>query len=466
MEEQPVTFDLLSAVGGDDALAAIFTEQRAVHDWLEVEAALAYGLAKAGVIDDARAERIAAACRPDVIDTDRLWTETAMVGYPIFPLVRMICDALDDADAGFVHFGATTQDIMDSALALQLRDAGLRLVELLDAFGDALAPLVERHERTVMAGRTHAQQAVPTTFGAKCAGFLAELSRHRRRLVLAVEEVSISSLYGAGGTSAALGVRAPIVRAELSRRLRLGVCDVPWHVSRDRLAQLVLTGAQISASCVRFAREVIDLARTEVREVAEADGVYRGASSTMPQKANPIASELAVGFGVMAQAAAAAMFRASEAGHERSAGEWQAEWQAVPQACVAIAGSLRAAASVADGLRVFPDQMLANLNLDGGRIMAEAYMIALAAQLGREHAHEAVYQAVRDSREGGIGLIDALAQTLSPEVWQAVKATLPRPEQYLGETSQICASALAGWRSARSEAPNPPNAVATEGARL
>ena len=446
-----MTFDLLLAVGGDDALAAIFTEQRAVHDWLEVEAALAYGLATAGVIDESRATRIAAACRLDIVDMERLWTETAMVGYPIFPLVRMICDALDDTDAGYVHFGATTQDIMDTALALQLRDAGVRLLELVDAFGDAVAALVEQHEHTVMAGRTHAQQAVPTTFGAKCAGFLSELGRHRRRLGTAVQEAAIASLYGAGGTSAALGERAPIVRGELARRLRLGTSPVPWHVSRDRPAELIMSGALVAATCVRFAREVIDLARTEVGEVAEADGIYRGASSTMPQKANPIASELAVGFGVMAQAAAGAMFRAAEAGHERSAGEWQVEWQAAPQACVAIAGALRAAASVAEGLRVFPDRMLANLHLDGGRIMAEAYMIALAAELGREHAHEAVYRAVRESRDGDIGLLDALAAGLPADVWRVVEPTLPRPEQYLGETSAICSAALDEWRAARSE---------------
>lgn len=457
-----MTFDLLAAVGGDDALSAIFTEQRAVRDWLKVEAALAYGLASAGVIDDARVERIVGACRPDVVDMDRLWSETAMVGYPIFPLVRMICDALDDEDAGFVHFGATTQDIMDSALAMQLRDAGVRLVELVDAFGDAVAALVEQHEHTVMAGRTHAQQAVPTTFGAKCAGFLAELARHRRRLGTAAMDCSIVSLYGAGGTSAALGERAPIVRAELARRLRLGVTPIPWHVSRDRPAQLILTGALAAATCVRFAREVIDLARTEVGEVAEADGIYRGASSTMPQKANPIASELAVGFGVMAQAAAGAMFRSSEAGHERSAGEWQVEWQAIPQACMAIAGSLRAAASVAEGLRVFPDRMIENLNVDGGRIMAEAYMIALAAELGREHAHEAVYRAVRDSREGGVDLVVALAAGLPADVWQVVEPTLPRPEHYLGETSAICLAALDDWRTARGEPLSPTPA---EGAR-
>ena len=446
-----MTFDLLNVVGGDDALSSIFTERRAVEDWLRVEAALSRGLASAGIIDDAMAERIVVACRLDVIDLERLWSETALVGYPIFPLVRMICDALPDADAGFVHYGATTQDIMDTALALQLRDVVHRLIELVDSFGDAISVLVQRHEHTAMAGRTHAQQAVPTTFGAKCATFLAELTSHRGRLLEAADAVSVVSLFGAGGTSAALGDHVGAVRHELARTLGLRVVEVPWHVSRDRLSQLMLTGAMVSATCVRFAREVIDLARTEVGEVAEVDGVYRGASSTMPQKANPVASELVVGFGVMAQASAMAMFRASEAGHERAAGEWQIEWQAIPQGCSAVAGALRAAAGIAEGLRVYPDRMLTNLNLDGGRIMAEAYMIALATVLGRDHAHEAVYQGVRESRENDVPLLAALESALTADIWDAVRDSLPLPEQYLGETSKICASAVAAWLEARSK---------------
>jgi len=446
-----VTFDLLTAVGADEALAAIFTESRAVQDWLRVEAALAHGLAAASIIDDATAERIAGACSAEFVDLDQLWTETAIVGYPILPLVRMICAALPDADAGFVHFGATTQDIMDSALALQMVDAAHRLVELVNAFGDALVILVERHEHTVMAARTHAQQAVPTTFGAKCAGFLDELARHRQRLSAAAAAVAVVSLFGAGGTSAALGTRAARVRAEVAARLQLGVTHVPWHVSRDRLVELMLAGAMVSTMCVRFGREVIDLTRTEVGEVAEADGMYRGASSTMPQKANPIACELAVSFGVTAQAAAASMFRASEAGHERSAGEWQIEWHAIPQVCSATAGALRAAAEIAEGLRVFPDRMAENLALDGGCIMAEAYMVELAAQLGRHRAHETVYRAVRESRETRASLRDALERSLSPSVWATVAPTLPVAEQYLGETSAICAAALAAWGHTRAQ---------------
>ena len=440
-----MTFDLLNAVGADEAMAAVFAEDRAVSGWLAVEAALTRGLAAANIIDDATADRIVHACRPDVVDQDVLWSETAMVGYPIFPLVRMICAALDDADAGFVHFGATTQDIMDTALVLQLRDAGQRILDLVVDLGDALSTLVNRYAGTVMAGRTHAQQAVPTTFGAKCAVYLDELGRHRERLVAARHRLAVVSLFGAGGTSAALGGRADVVRAELARQLGLGVTAVPWHVARDRLAEFASVCALISATCVRLAREVVDLSRTEVAEVAEADGFYRGASSTMPQKANPISAEVIIGFGITAQADASAMLRAMEAGHERAAGEWQVEWQVLPRVCQSTAGALRTAASMVQGLRVFPDRMMSNLDMDGGRIMAEAYMIALAAELGREKAHELLYRAVRDSRDTGEPLLATLRSSVSEETWGRLAPTLPQPADYVGSAEMICASVLNQW---------------------
>jgi 3-carboxy-cis,cis-muconate cycloisomerase len=442
-----VAFDLLSRMGGDEVMTAVFSESRAVADWLLVEASLARALATAGVVDEAAGERIAAACRPDVIDLPRLWAESANVGYPILPLIGMICAALDSADAGFVHYGATTQDIMDSALALQLRDAALRLVELVGTLGDHLARLAEEHAGTVMAGRTHAQQAVPTTFGAKCAVFLDELTRHRSRLRAAGEGVRVVSLFGAGGTSAALGDRADAVRADLARRLGLRDTTVPWHVARDRIGELTQSAALVAATCVRFGREVVDLSRTEVGEVAEADGLYRGASSTMPQKANPISSELAVGFGVLAQVNAQAVLRAMEAGHERAVGEWQVEWAAVPATLLAAAGAMRAAITAAGGLRVFPDRMRANRAADGGRLMAEAYMIALAARLGRDRAHDTMYGAVRTSRERGTSLRDAVRSVVDDAAWAAVEAHLPGPEEYLGSTRRICADAVRAWCS-------------------
>ncbi len=440
-------FDLLTAVGDDEAMAEIFAEDRAVRDWLAVEAALTRGLQRAGIVDRAAADRIVAACRPDVVDRAELWARTKVVGYPIFPLVQLICGALSPHDAGFVHYGATTQDIMDSALALQARDAAGRLLDLLDEVGGGLRTLIDRHADTVMAGRTHAQQAVPTTFGAKLAVFLDEFGRHRERLRAARERVTVVSLFGAGGTSAALGAHAAVVRAETARLLGLRDTEVPWHVARDRMAELTSAAALASATCVRLAREIVDLSRTEIGEVAEADGHHRGASSTMPQKANPISAEVAIGFGVMAEAGAAAMLRAMEAGHERSAGEWQVEWQALPLTCLSAAGALRAAGEIVRGLRVFPERMAANLDVDAGRIMAEAYMIALAPVFGRDGAHELVYNAVRLSRDSGLPLTAALRSILTPDVWEKTEPALPEPAQYLGSARRVCAAAVAAWEA-------------------
>jgi 3-carboxy-cis,cis-muconate cycloisomerase len=457
-----MTFDLLTTVGADPAMTAIFAEDRTISSWLVAEAALTHGLAAAGIVDQPQAERIVAACAIAGVDRGLLWKESTLVGYPIFPLVKMICSALSESDAGFVHWGATTQDIMDCGLALQMREAADRMLELVGLLGEALSVLVERHEQTVMPGRTHAQQAVPTTFGAKCAVFLDEFSRHRARLLAARDGVAVVSLFGAGGTSAALGSKADVVRDEVGRRLGLSVTPVPWHVARDRPAELALAAAMVSATCVRLAREVVDLSRTEVGEVAEADGMYRGASSTMPQKANPISAELAIGFGVMASAGASAMLRAMEAGHERAAGEWQAEWQAIPLTCTSTAGALRASVSIVEGLRVFPDRMRLNLEADGGRIMAEAYMITLAEHLGRDRAHELLYQAVRDSRSSGKSLVRTLEKAVTPQVWARVGPMLPTPEAYLGSVSQVCAAALAGWRRPGESNTSEPDAIASE----
>jgi 3-carboxy-cis,cis-muconate cycloisomerase len=444
-----MSFDLLSTIGADQEMSVIFSEDRAIGDLLQVEAAFAHGLHDAGLIDAACAGRIAAACTPAAIDRDELWAQTVLVGYPVLPLVRMICARVGEPDAGWVHYGATTQDIMDSALAMQLRDAADRLLEMVRRIGDGLAARTEEHAGTVMAGRTHAQQAVPTTFGAKLAVFLSEFTRCHARLRSAREAAATVSMFGAGGTSAALGLHADAVRRTLAHRLGLTHTDVPWHVARDRVAHLCLVAAEVAGTCVRLAREIVDLSRTEVGEVAEADGMYRGASSTMPQKANPISAEITVGFGVMAQAGAQAMLRAMEAGHERSAGEWQVEWQAVPLVFRSAAGALRAASSIVSGLRVFSDRMRGNLDLDGGRIMAEAYMISLAAHVGRERAHEVLYRAVRVSRTENRPLLATLRDSLPAEAWISISADLPRPESYLGSVRSICAAAAGDWQTER-----------------
>lgn len=437
-------FTLLTALFGDQATAAIFSEERTVRSWLETEAALAAAQAECGVLDREVAEAIAAACTLDNVDLGKLWEGARNVGYPILSLVRMIDAALPAPAAGHVHLGATTQDIMDTGLALQLGEAVDRLLELVEAVGDALAELVERHRGTVMAARTHGQQAVPTTFGAKIAVHLEELARRRRRLAALRPEVARISLFGAGGTSAALGPEAPAVRTTMARLLGLEPADVPWHVARDGIAEFGLACATLSASCGRFAREVVALSRTEVGEVAEPDGHHRGASSTMPQKENPIGSEAVIGMSVTAAALSSSLLGAMEPRHERAAGEWQVEWEAIPLLAGLAAGCALNAGAVAAGLRVFPDAMLANLERDSGFLMAEAYMMRLADELGRERAHDLVYDAVRDARRDGRSLEESLAARDAG--FEPIA-----PGEYVGDPDVACDAALRAWRQEPSQ---------------
>lgn len=431
-------FRLLTGVLGDAPMAEIFSADRTILGWLEAEIALAEAQADAGVVSPAAAAAIRAAARLEHIDQPALWRDMRTVGYPILPLVRMIDAALPPELRGRVHYGATTQDIMDTGLALQLAAALDRLELLLERFGSRVAELALEHRGTVLAARTHAQQAVPTTLGAKLAVLLDELSRHRDRIGQLRPRVLCISLFGAGGTSAALGPSASAIRAAMAARLGLRTTAVPWHVARDGIAELGQVCAGLSATCARFGREVVDLSRTEIGELAEPGGHHRGASSTMPQKANPISSEATIGMSAVAGALASALYRAMEAGHERAAGEWQVEWEVIPQLAVLAAGGLGHAGDVAAGLEVFPETMRRNLEHGDGHVMAEAYMMRLAGELGRERAHDLVYAAVRAARERRIPLeraVGELAGGVAPI----------SPDDYLGTVDAAIDAAVALW---------------------
>ncbi|MGX6447983.1 class-II fumarase/aspartase family protein [Patulibacter sp. S7RM1-6] len=443
-------FLLLERLYGDPEMARIFSEEETIAAWLRTEAGLAAAQADVGVLTAQDAERIAAAADAAAIDRGALWQEARNVGYPIFPLVRQLAAAVgpDGGTDGRVHLGATTQDIMDTGLALQLGAAVDRLDALCAAFGDALVALMEPHRHTAMAGRTHAQHAVPTTFGAKIATYVAELARHRVRLRALRPRVAVVSLAGAGGTSAAMGPQHAAIRAALADRLGLQGTDVPWHVARDGLAEFGAVACMLAATGARLAREVIDLSRTEVAEVAEAAGHHRGASSTMPQKANPIGSEAVIGMSASAAALSTGLLRAMESGHERAAGEWQIEWQVLPQIAVLAAGALSAAHEVAATLRVDPARMRANLDVTRGRIMAEAQMIAMAPVVGREVAHDLVYAAAQESAAQDRDLGETLAAHVAAAGLPSELATPIAPEQYVGTPDLVCDAALESWRAA------------------
>ncbi|MDT9592279.1 adenylosuccinate lyase family protein [Nocardioides zeae] len=409
MGGRPGPFDLLWELYGDDEMAAVFSAEATVAAWVRVESALAEAQAELGIVDAERASAIRDACAdPGLVDLTALWEGARNVGYPILNLVRQVDAALPEPLRGSVHFGATTQDIMDSGLALQL-DAAMALLERrLRSLGDALEVLVTAHEETVMPGRTHGQQAVPTTLGAKLAVYLDEVARHRVRLVAARDDVRRVSLFGAGGTSAALGPDAARVRTLVADRLGLVDTSVPWHVARDSIVHVAGVVVGAATTTARLAREVTDLSRTEIGEIGETVGHHRGASSTMPQKANPITSESIIGFAVSARTALPGLSRAAEAGHERSAGEWQVEWVLLPALFANASSALLLAVDLVSSLAVYPERMRENLAADGGLIMSEHAMIRLAATLGREEAHDVVYDLALRTRRDGTTLAEVL----------------------------------------------------------
>jgi 3-carboxy-cis,cis-muconate cycloisomerase len=439
--------DLFSQVAGDSRMRDILSERSAVAAWLRTEVALAIAEAELGMITPAARDAIAEAADPDRIDMARLWDETRVVGYPILPLIRQLDELLPEGNRGSVHLGATTQDIMDTGLVLQFVDASDYLISRLEELGDLLAVRAREHADTVMPARTHAMHAVPTTFGAKLATYLSEVTHHRARAVEARRALATLSLYGAGGTSAAYGAESSRLRRLVAKELDLHVDDVPWHVSRGRLAEWAQSWILVIGSSSRLAREVIDLSRNEIAEVAERSGHHRGASSTMPQKQNPITSEIIVGSAIIAGSLSAAVARIMEPGHERAAGEWHAEWFVLPTIASLAASALNGMIDLVEGLQVNRERMLANLEVDHGLILAEAYMMELAPELGRERAHDVVYEAAGIARAEDISLQLALERTVPPA--HLASLTTVDHASYVGEAAAVVEVAIRAWESGK-----------------
>lgn len=436
-------FSLLTRLFGDPAMEAIYSEQSSLELWMRVEVALAAAQARLGTLSPEAAADIAAAAARALPQGASIWESAANVGYPILSIVRLIDSHAVSSGVGRVHLGATTQDIMDTANAIQLRDATDVLLDRLESWGDALARLVTAHRSTVMAGRTHAQQAVPISLGMKFSVVLEQVRRAHERLLHERSTVSMLSLFGAAGTSAAISGDSAQLRQLLADELALEATEVPWHVARDALFAQCANAVAAAEIAARFAREIIDLSRTEIGEVLEPGGAHRGASSTMPQKANPILSEAIVGFAVSANSLLSGIGRAMESGHERSAGEWQAEWHLVPQVMVLASSAVLRAAELADQVVVNEQAIARNLRADHGLLMAEAYMIALSDSMGRESAHDSVYAACVRTRAENIPLIDVLSSSLTAQ--QRALVTEIKPSDYIGRAESICDAALSAW---------------------
>jgi len=437
---------------GTPAMRGLFGDEPFLARCVEVEAALARAQGRLGIIPFEAGEAITRAASSlangrRALDLARLKKETETVGYPILPLVRQLAEWAGDYGR-YIHWGATTQDIMDTAVVLQIR-AGLGLIEEdLTAVRGHLAALARRYRDAPMAGRTHLQHALPVTFGYKAAVWLSALDRHADRLRELRPRVLFAQFGGAAGTLASLGngEEGLETRAALASELALRDPPITWHVTRDGIAETVQVLALLLGSLGKIALDVMLMSATEFGEAAEPFVAGRGSSSTMPQKRNPISCELILAAAKVLRQQAGLVLDALVTDFERATGPWHVEWVALPEAFGYAAGALHQARFMLGGLIVDSGRMAQNLAMTHGLIVAEAVMMGLAPHTGRNEAHDLVYDACRVAIESDRPLLDVLLET--PAVAGPLGAEMVRaltdPANYLGAAPAMVDRVLAG----------------------
>jgi 3-carboxy-cis,cis-muconate cycloisomerase len=429
-------------------MAELFSARAMVASMLRVESALGHALARAGVIPMAAADAIATACRVELYDPEAIFAETVTAGTPVIPLVRMLTERVDASARGFVHWGATSQDIADTAMVLQMRNGLELLVHELHGVAEGAATLAGRHRHTVMAGRTLLQHASPITFGLKAARWLSLTVRQLR----ALESLPTSALPlqfgGAVGTLAALGDAGPRVAGYLTEELSLPLPDLPWHAERDRVASVAAALGVTAGAMSKIAGDIALLAQTEVGEVSEGARPGKGGSSAMPQKRNPVDAMSALAAARLAIALVPTLMSGLEQEHERAVGAWQAEWVAIPHVFRYTAGAVTHVRQALAGLEVHEERMRQNLALACGNLMAEALSVALSAQLSRVDAQNAAKAASERAMHKGITLQRAAAEDTriagilsAEEIERALD-----PTRHLGSTDTFIDLAIASYR--------------------
>ncbi|WP_287497642.1 3-carboxy-cis,cis-muconate cycloisomerase [Pandoraea sp. CB10b_02] len=440
--------ELLDSLLRGAAVAKRFSRDATLQAMLDFEVALASAEADAGLIPAAAVAPIAAAARASELDWPALRDDAARAGNLAIPLVKQLTarvSARDAEAARFVHWGATSQDAIDTGLVLQVRgaldDLGADLVRLIHR----LAAQVRAHRATVMIGRTWLQHALPTTFGLKLAGTLDALLRARADLAGVREQALCVQFGGAAGTLASLGTQGPAVAAALARRLHLQEAATPWHGQRDRIVRVGSWAASLTGLLGKFARDTALLTQTEVGEIAEASGPGRGGSSTMPHKRNPVGCASILAAAARTPQLAATLFGAMQQDHERGLGTWHAEWETLPELLMLCGGALAAACALVEEWSVDTARMRANVDITHGLIMAEAVTMALAESMGRLEAHRRVEARCRDAIAQRRHLLDVLREdeAITALLSAEALARLTEPQHYLGAAETFVDRVLA-----------------------
>jgi 3-carboxy-cis,cis-muconate cycloisomerase len=426
-------------------MRGVFSDEMRTANYLEIEAALARVQGRLGIIPIEAAREIQAKCRIENIDFARLKAQTERIGYPILGVVQQIVALCDKGLGEWCHWGATTQDITDTATIMQVR-AALELVDAeIEKIAAALAALARRYRDTPMAGRSNLQQAVPITFGFKAASLLAAFQRHRQRLKELRPRVLVGEFAGAAGTLASLGADGLKVQAGLMEELKLGQPEIAWHTVRDRLGEVGCFLALVTGTAGKISTDVKLLMQTEVAEVFEPFHQARGSSSTMPQKRNPISCLYIHATASLVRQNAASLLEAAVADHERSTGPWEIEWIALPEIFLLTSGALSQTRLLLEGLQVDDKRMRANLDLTLGMIVSEAVMMGLGPYLGRQRAHDLVYDICRDVAKTGTPLVDLLAKNveIARHLSRAELEKMCDPANYLGLAGEMVDRVLA-----------------------
>ena len=428
--------DIFADIFSAEPMRKIWSDQNRTQKYLDVEAALARVQGRLGIISQEAADEIVKHCTIDQIDMRKLKQQTERIGYPILGVVSQLNALCHDGLGEYCHWGATTQDITDTATVLQIREALALIDDDLRAISAALADLAKRHRDTPMAARSNLQQAVPITFGFKMAALLAAIERHRERLAQLRPRVLMGEFGGAAGTLASLETGAMATQQGLMQELALAQPLIAWHTVRDTIAEVGCFLGLVGGTLGKLAMDVKLMMQTEVGEVYEPFAPGRGSSSTMPQKRNPISScYIHAAISVVRQHTAA-LLDAMVADHERSTGPWEIEWIVLPEAFCLLSGALKHALLVVSGLEVDAQRMREVLAITNGLDVSEAVMMGLGRYLGREYAHDLVYDLCRGAIRQKRPLLDLLAENeeITKHLGRAELAKLCDPANYLGQS--------------------------------
>lgn len=422
---------------GTEELRRVFGDRTTVQRWLDVEIALARAEAELGLIPKDAADEIARHGDASYYDLDEMKREMDRTAHPIVPLVRAMA-AKCGGDAGqYVHWGATTQDIMDTGQILQIKEAWDYISEELDALETNLTQLAQAHKETPMAGRTHGQQAQPVTFGYKVAVWIAEIRRHRTRMSECAARLFTGQFSGAVGTMAALGEHGPDVQNRLMARLGLAVPEISWHAARDTMAEYASVTAMIAGTMGKIAQEIYLLQKTELAEVEEPMPAGKVGSSTMPHKRNPAVCESVVALARSTAGTLNVAFANIIAEHERDKIGLQAEREYVARLAAQTHSAVRKTVFVTGNLTVKTDNMRRNLGITAGQTLSEAVMMKLADLIGRQRAHDVVYEACRNAVDGGADMRAALLA--NPDIAEKLSETdldaILDPAGYTGQAA-------------------------------